>query len=143
MTSLNTFADEMQRIMPFFMGAMLRRERNAISQGIITVPQFLGLSFLRTTPEATVKDFAATLGLKLSSASGLLDRMEKQGLLKRTHSTEDRRVVNLTLTAKGKKMVDQIMQQKRNSIAEIYSVFSPQERETYLTMMQKVMKHIQ
>jgi len=141
--SLGEFATDMQRFMPSFMSAMIRRERNAISQGIITVPQFLGLSFLRTHPNSPVKAFAETLGLQLSSASGLLDRLTNLGLLKRTHSTEDRRMVLLTLTPKGGQMVDEIMEQKRQSIAEIFSTLSADERTTYMELMQKVMKGIQ
>lgn len=137
-SGLDSFAAEIQQLMPAFLGAMIRRERNAISQGIITLPQFLGLSFLRTNPGSPVKDFAETLGLQLSSASGLLDRMAKLGLLKRTHSTEDRRVVLLTLTLKGEQMVDEIMKQKRQSIAEIFAPLSPEERTVYLTLMQTV-----
>lgn len=140
--SLNSFAADIQQLMPVFLGAMIRRERNAISQGIITLPQFLGLNFLRTNPNAPVKAFAATLGLQLSSASGLLDRLAKLGLLKRTHSTEDRRVVLLTLTAKGEQMVDEIREQKKESIAQIFSTLSPEERTVYLEMMQKVVRSI-
>jgi len=139
---LNSFAAEMQKLLPVFMGAMLRRERNAISQGIITVPQFLGMNFLRENPGAPVKAFATTLGLRLSSASGLLDRMARLGLLKRTHSTEDRRVVLLTLTPKGEQMVDEIMEQKRQSIADIFSTLTTEERTVFTKMMQKVVKQI-
>jgi DNA-binding MarR family transcriptional regulator len=136
--SLTGFAAEIQELMPAFLGAMIRRERNAISQGIITLPQFLGLDFLRGNPGSPVKAFAETLGLKLSSASGLLDRMAKLGLLKRTHSTDDRRVVLLTLTPEGERMVDEIREQKKESTARIFSTLSPDERAVYLELMQKV-----
>jgi DNA-binding MarR family transcriptional regulator len=140
--SLNRFAEDIQQLMPAFMGAMIRRERNAISQGIITLPQFLGLSFLHANPGTPVKAFAATLGLQLSSASGLLDRLAKLGLLKRTHSTEDRRVVLLTLTPEGERMVDEIREQKKESIARIFAALSPDERAVYLKLMQKVVSQL-
>lgn len=141
--SLNSFAADIQQLMPAFLGAMIRRERNAISQGIITLPQFLGLSFLRANPGSPVNVFAATLGLQLSSASGLLDRLARLGLLKRTHSTEDRRVVLLTLTPKGERMVDEIAQQKKESIAGIFSPLTPEERTAYLEMMRKVVSQLE
>lgn len=141
-SGLDSFAAEIQQLMPAFLGAMIRRERNAISQGIITLPQFLGLDFLRANPGAPVKAFAATLGLQLSSASGLLDRMAKLGLLKRTHSTEDRRVVLLTLTPEGERMVDEIREQKKESIARIFAALSPDERAVYLELMQKVVSQL-
>jgi DNA-binding MarR family transcriptional regulator len=141
-SSLDSFAAEIQQLMPVFLGAMIRRERNAISQGIITLPQFLGLDFLRNHPVSPVKDFAATLGVQLSSASGLLDRLAKLGLLKRTHSKEDRRVVLLTLTPKGEQMVDEVRKQKKESVSRIFSTLSPNERAVYLELMQKVVSQL-
>ena len=38
----------------------------------------------------------------------LLDRMEEAGLVSRVRSTEDRRLVNTTLTSKGRRLVDQL-----------------------------------
>jgi len=140
--SIQTFAADMQQLMPAFLSAMIRREKNAISQGIITLPQFLGLSFLRANPGSPVKAFAATLGLKPSSASGLIDRMVRNGLIRREHSKTDRRVVLLTLKAKGERMVDEIMEQKRQSVAELFAPLSPEERTSYLAFMQKVVGQI-
>jgi len=140
--SLNNFAAGIQQLMPAFLGAMLRRERNAISQGIITLPQFLGLSFLHANPGSPVKAFAATLGLKPSSASGLIDRMVRLGVLKRERSKTDRRVVLLTLKAKGEQMVDEITKQKRKSMSELFGTLTADERTTYLKLMQKVVGNL-
>ena len=141
--SLKTFSASLQHLMPTFLSAMIRREQNAISQGIITLPQFLGLSFLRRHPDSPVKDFAATLGLQPSSASGLIDRMVRNGLIRREHSTTDRRVILLSLKTKGERMVDEIMEQKRNSIGQLFASLSAEERTTYLGLMQKVVNNIQ
>ena len=140
--SIRAFAAELQPLLPTFLGAMLRRERNAISQGIITLPQFLGLDFLRNKPGSPVKAFADTLGLKPSSASGLIDRMVQKGLLRREHSKTDRRVILLTLKAKGERMVDEIMDQKRKSVAELFTPLTADERTTYLKLMQKVVEQV-
>ncbi len=137
-SSIQTFAADMQQLLPTFLSAMIRREKNAISQGIITLPQFLGLSFLRNNPGSPVKAFADTLGLKPSSASGLIDRMVQNGLILRVHSKTDRRVILLTLKAKGERMVDEIMKQKRQSVAELFAPLTAEERTTYLKLMQKV-----
>jgi DNA-binding MarR family transcriptional regulator len=140
--SLDHFSTEVQRLIPAFLGAMIRRERNAMSQGLITDPQFVGMVFINEHPNTPVKNFAATLGLQLSSASGLLDRMVKAGLIKRTHSREDRRVVLLNLTAKGKAMLEEITLQKQKSFADIFAPLSPEERTAYLEMMKKVVGHL-
>jgi DNA-binding MarR family transcriptional regulator len=140
--SLSQFATELQQLMPILLGSTIRRERNAISQGIITLPQFLGLTFLRANPAAPVKAFAATLGVQLSTASGLLARLEKLDLLRREHSTEDRRVVHLFLTTKGEEMLDEINAQRRDSFARLFAALSPDERTLYLQLMKKLAKNL-
>ena len=107
------------------------------------MPQFLGLSFLRKNPGSPAKAFADTLGLQPSSASGLIDRMVRNGLIRRERSKTDRRVVLLSLKAKGEQMVDKIMDQKRQSVAEIFAPLSDEERTTYLELMKKVVNTVQ
>lgn len=43
---------------------------------------------------------------RMPDVSRLLDRMEEAGLVSRVRSTEDRRLVNTTLTKRGKTLVD-------------------------------------
>ncbi len=140
--SIQTFASGMQQLLPTFLSAMIRRERNAVSEGIITLPQFLGLGFLRKNPGSPVKAFADTLGLKPSSASGLIDRMVQKGLVLRVHSKTDRRVILLTLKAKGERMVDEILEQKQQSLIELFAPLTADERTTYLKLMQKVVERV-
>lgn len=45
---------------------------------------------------------------RMPDVSRLLDRMEAAGLIHRVRSTEDRRQVNTTLTAKGRKLVNEL-----------------------------------
>jgi DNA-binding MarR family transcriptional regulator len=45
---------------------------------------------------------------RMPDVSRLLDRMEAAGLVRRVRSTEDRRLVNTTLTAKGRALVDEL-----------------------------------
>lgn len=51
-------------------------------------------------------EIGARLISRMPDVSRLLDRMEAAGLVSRIRSTEDRRLVNTTLTAKGRQVVD-------------------------------------
>jgi DNA-binding MarR family transcriptional regulator len=52
-------------------------------------------------------DLASYMERSPNSVSMLVDRMVKAGLVKRTRDRKDRRVVNVTLTGKGEKAVEQ------------------------------------
>ena len=53
-------------------------------------------------------DIGERLITRMPDVSRLLDRMEAAGLVSRERSTEDRRLVNTTLTARGRALVDEL-----------------------------------
>src|SRR5580692_1760722 len=55
--------------------------------------------------EPMMQELARLLELDKSSATGLVDRAEKRGLVKRTPSIEDRRSIRVTLTPLGRRIV--------------------------------------
>jgi DNA-binding MarR family transcriptional regulator len=54
----------------------------------------------------TVNELASFLQLDKSSVTGLVDRAQERGLVKRVPSTLDRRSVQVTITAAGQKLVN-------------------------------------
>lgn len=68
--------------------------------------------------------------------SGLLTRMEKQGLVKRVKDMKRKNQVRIVLTAKGKKAHDQ--QNKTGVISEILASLSSAERASMAKYLEKV-----
>lgn len=56
-----------------------------------------------------VKGLAERLFLDSSAITGLIDRMEKEGLLERRTDPEDRRAFQINLTLKGRNLAEQIL----------------------------------
>jgi DNA-binding MarR family transcriptional regulator len=52
--------------------------------------------------EPTMQELGRFLGLDKSSISGLVDRAERRGLVRRTPSADDRRAVRVSLTGDGR-----------------------------------------
>ena len=71
----------------------------------LTGPQLWALKVLAEHGPVRVSDLAARMYLHPSTVVGILDRLETKGLASRQRLTQDRRVVNATLTAKGKSLV--------------------------------------
>lgn len=64
------------------------------------------LSAIAETPGITVSQLSETLSVHVSTASNMLDKLARSGLLERLRSEEDRRVVNLRLTENGQAVLD-------------------------------------
>jgi len=67
--------------------------------------QIWAMAEIAGAPGIKVSDLARQLGVHLSTASNMLRRLEELTLVKRLRIGEDHRVVQLKLTAKGKKML--------------------------------------
>lgn len=74
----------------------------------ITYPQYLVLLLLWQQTPRTVKDIGNALYLDSGTLSPLLKRLEKRGLVNRLRDIEDERLVNISLTAAGYALKEQV-----------------------------------
>ena len=68
----------------------------------ISTSQSAVLLYLKRATSATMSEVAQAVGLTITSASGLVDRMEKKHLVARERSKADRRIILLSLTQTGR-----------------------------------------
>jgi DNA-binding MarR family transcriptional regulator len=84
----------------------VRRARGATTQtadnGTLTLSQYALLQALSTRQEARVQELAAEAGIAASTATRILDVLERRSIIDRTRSPDDRRVVTITLTEFGR-----------------------------------------
>jgi len=70
----------------------------------ITPTQGMMIGILCDNSEIKVSDISQKMGLNNSTVSGIIDRLERQGLVERLRSEEDKRVVYIKLTKKSEEM---------------------------------------
>lgn len=81
--------------------AVTARYRELLDPLGITYPQYLVLLVLWETGESTVNGLGERLALESGTLSPLLRRLETAGLVTRSRSVEDERVVRVALTPTG------------------------------------------
>ncbi|WP_118185394.1 MarR family winged helix-turn-helix transcriptional regulator [Paraburkholderia phosphatilytica] len=86
---------------------------------------------------STPFELSKLLGTDTGLMTRMLDRLEKRGLLVRTRSIEDRRVVKLALTAKGKDVAEQIPDRAPDVLNERLKDFSKAEFNEFLRLLNK------
>ena len=75
------------------------------------------------------KEIAAELQLENSTISGVLERMEKKGLIERQVSKEDRRFIEVVLTGKGQALREPILKTVEEVNRDVMSVMPETEQE--------------
>lgn len=83
----------------------------------ITPTQGMMIGMLGKHEKMKVSEISQKMGLNNSTVSGIIDRLERQGMVERLRSEEDKRVVFITLSSKMDKSELQ-MHSKIESIVE-------------------------
>ncbi len=76
----------------------------------VSIPQILCLNFLHLSPnfQSTQRGIKEFLNLNSSTVSGIIQRLERKGLIARLPKTGDKRVTNVVLTAVGESLINNI-----------------------------------
>ena len=86
-----------------------RRVTRAVAeQHGLTGSQLLVLKLLEPRGQVSLSALSGEIRAKNSTVTGIVDRMERDGLVVRRRSGDDRRVVHIELTAKGKKLANDV-----------------------------------
>ena len=98
----------------------------------ITGPQGMVVGTLAHCGEMKISDISAKLNLSNSTVSGILDRLEKQGIVERIRDKEDRRVVNVRVTPEFKKIADRHLKDAEKNIELKMMEATPEELDKVL-----------
>lgn len=101
----------------------------------LTPVQYAVLYCLWENDKKSPKEIAERLKLENSTISGILERMEKKGLIKRMISKEDRRFIQIMLTEKGAVLEKDVLAAVDKVNEEVMSVFSKEECENLKTQL--------
>jgi len=82
----------------------------------LTGPQLWAIKVLASHGALRVSELAGKMYLHPTTVVGILDRLEKRGLICRTRSATDRRVVDISLTDEGRTLVEHTPEVASNKI---------------------------
>lgn len=112
-------------------------DENIRSYGL-TEPQFGVLECIGHLGLLTLGELSRKLLVSGGNITCVVDNLEKEGLVERVHSTEDRRAIVAQLTPKGKKVFDESFVKHANFITEIASVLNEHEQEQLSQLLKKL-----
>jgi DNA-binding MarR family transcriptional regulator len=101
--ALAAFRSSLRRFLDFSAKAALRVGLTSQHYQVL-----LALKAASSKGPLKVGELAAELLLRHHSAVELIDRLENRGLVRRTRSTTDRRIVELRLTSKGESVISRL-----------------------------------
>lgn len=106
----------------------------------LTFPQALALSVLGTDGPMPISKLAEKMGSANSTISGIVDRLERLELARRTRSELDHRVIYVEATEKYVELRNKAKTGVNEYFGNLLGTLSPEERETVasgLTLLDK------
>ncbi len=109
-------------------------QEHRISQGGFTV-----LTLLWDTEESsTPAELAEKANVTRASMTGLVDTLEKEGFVTRTPCPNDRRMMRVALTEKGRHMLEGVLPEHFQRMANLLHPLTVAERKTLVALLTKV-----
>jgi DNA-binding MarR family transcriptional regulator len=104
----------------------------------LTPQQFGLLGFLWQQDGLTQSELSAKSQIDRTTMGGLIDRLEKEGLVARRSHPEDRRAYRICLTDKGKGLQPELTPLAQAAQARFTAPLDPQEVATLTSLLEKL-----
>ena len=111
---------------------IINLQKSFSESGVVVTPiQVMLLFFLQKNNGSSLTQISQGLMLENPTVTGLIDRLEKSGYVKRSDHPNDRRVYLVHLTEKGKKIANKALPIVKRLNEEVKKGYSKEEIEAF------------
>ena len=121
--------------------AIHKREIETIKEGGLTTAQFGVLEALYSKGDLRICEIIEKILTTSGNITVVIKNLEKDGLVKKTVDPEDKRSAIISITDKGKDVIEKILPNHIKNIKDIFSILTDEEKMTLKDILKKF-KHI-
>jgi DNA-binding MarR family transcriptional regulator len=122
--------------------SMKRALEARLSAYNITASQYVVLSVLDEQDGISLSQLGQLLYFDNPTITGIMDRMERDGLVERRRIADDRRVINIFLTGQGRELLKEIEPIAEAMNQEALIDFSPKQKADFVKKLNIVWKNV-
>ncbi|WP_429084886.1 MarR family winged helix-turn-helix transcriptional regulator [Brassicibacter mesophilus] len=116
-------------------------EKRLSKKGVTRV-QWIALYYLGLNNNISQKELADRMHIKESTVARLIDRMEREELVERRQSEDDRRVINLVLTDKGYEYRKKLLPEGERFNDIVSQNITEEEMKLFCLILEKMVNNI-
>lgn len=106
----------------------------------LTTPQLLCLYSLREKESMTLSQLAAEVNLGTSTVNGIVDRLQAKTLINRERALDDKRRVCITITDKGREIVEKSPSLIQDKFANALAVLPEDEQKRIAESIESIVE---
>lgn len=115
-----------------------QQEFITIKDSGLTASQFSVLEVLYHKGDLKICDIINKILGTSGNITVVIKNLEKGGLVKKCNDPEDKRVIYICITEKGKKIIENMFPKHLENINNIFSVLTDEEKETLISISKKL-----
>lgn len=119
---------EIEKELRYLCTIVKQKGREMLVEFEITPPQFQALLYLVKEEDLTIGELSKRMYLACSTITDLVDRMEKNKMVKRIRDEKDRRVVRVSVLEKGHTIIQKVLTARREYLRNILKDLSEEQK---------------
>lgn len=125
----------------------LYTESRRITKGLaseygLTGPQLAVMKMLEPVGKLSLSELSDRIRARNSTVTGIIDRMEREGLVERRRSEEDRRVVHIVLTRQGRQLASEIPVEPVQIFRQVLSELSTRDASDLKRILTRLARRV-
>src|SRR3989304_10505667 len=109
----------------------------------LNLSQLKAMSAFKEDKDYTMGELSRNIQVTMPSMTEMIDGLEELGIVERWRDSNDRRVVRVKLTEKGKKMRKEFMIKRREELENIFSKLSIEDWDELIDSLEKASQILQ
>jgi DNA-binding MarR family transcriptional regulator len=128
----------------FRASAAIRRhmEAKVLSDDRLSWTSFVALWVLWVWGEMDSRDLAAAVGISRPTSTGVVTTLERRGWVRRSRTSEDGRVVRVTLTEAGRRKIEHLFPRFNAEEVELTNHLDPDERDRLAALLRSMLRRV-
>ncbi len=128
----------------FRASAAIRRhmEAKVLSDDRLSWTSFVALWVLWVWGEMDSRDLAAAVGISRPTSTGVVTTLERRGWVRRSRTSEDGRLVRVSLTDAGRRKIEHLFPRFNAEEVELTDHLDPQEQERLAALLRSMLRRV-
>ena len=136
-----TGAEQLNSFLVDMFGRINKIEERTMAEGLgsaVSITEIHIIEKIGAREPLRMGELARLIGVTLATLTVACDKLEAKGLIRRMRSIEDRRVVNVVLTAKGRAAYEYHKAFHERMIASVLDTLSPEQTAILAQSLEKL-----
>ena len=117
-------------------------EANVLAPDRLSWTSFVALWVLWVWGEMEARDFAAAVGISRPTASGVMATLEARGSVARRKDARDGRMVLVSLTPSGRRLIERLFPRFNEEETAVASVLPASDQEALASMLRALLRRV-